>query len=71
MPKLKPVTLYRCEILEPHRFSEERPDCSNCHTQSCMYNVGFSDEPRYITKEAFVDEKGNYVEADGTPITQI
>ena len=50
------LKLYRCEVSD--YFTTEKPDCSDCHTRSCQYNIGFSEKPCIMVKEVLKDDDG-------------
>lgn len=50
------LKLYRCEVCD--YFTTEKPNCSDCHTRSCQYNTGFSENPCIMVKEVLKDDDG-------------
>ena len=52
----KTYPVYRCDV--DSYFSKKRPNCYDCHTQSCQYNTGFSKNPCIYVKDVLVDDEG-------------
>jgi len=55
----KTYPVYRCQVC--NNFSNEKPNCNDCHDQSCQYNTGFSENPCIIVKDITTDDNGKII----------